>query len=320
MWHDNSEASVILLIMAPMRESIEAQTRLPGRRRPVRARPLRDDAPGTVPPTSVIEARQRLLDLDLGALWQRRELLYFLVWRDVKVRYKQTAIGAAWAVLSPLLTVLIFAVVFGRLAKIPSDGVPYVIFAFAGFLPWTYFAQALTRSSTSLVGNAHLITKVYFPRLMIPLSAVTTPAVDVCLSMLSLVGLMLWYRVTPTWTLLALPVFLGLAAAIALAVALWLAPLNVRYRDVNHTIPFLVQAWMYASPVVYPLSLVPESWRLVYSLNPMVGVIEGFRWSLLGAGPPSVMAIAVSVAVTAPVLVGGLVFFRRMERAFADVI
>ena len=271
-------------------------------------------------PTFVIEARHRLIDLDLGAIWQRRELLYFLVWRDIKVRYKQTAIGAAWAVLSPLLTVLIFAVVFGKLAKIPSDGLPYIVFAFAGFLPWTYFAQAFSRSSVSLVGNAHLITKVYFPRLMIPLSAVTTPAVDVCLSLLSLFGLMLWFRVTPTWALLLLPAFLLLAAMIALGMGLWLAPINVRYRDVSHTIPFLVQAWMYCSPVVYPLTLVPEPWRPVYSLNPMVGVIEGFRWSLLGTGTPDALAIALSVVVGLVVLVGGLIFFRRMERAVADVV
>jgi lipopolysaccharide transport system permease protein len=271
-------------------------------------------------PTSLIKPQRGFADLDLGAIWRRRELLYFLVWRDVKVRYKQTAIGAAWALLSPLLTVLIFAVVFGRLAKIPSDGQPYILFAFAGFLPWTYVSQALTRSAGSLVGNAQLITKVYFPRLMIPLAAVTTPAVDFCLSLLTLFGVMVWYRVIPSWSLLALPVFLLLAAMIAMAAGLWLAPLNVRYRDVNHTIPFLVQAWMYASPVVYPLSLVPEPWRFVYSLNPMVGVLEGFRWSLLGAANPSFQAIAVSAIVALPVFLGGLVFFRRMERAFADVI
>jgi lipopolysaccharide transport system permease protein len=271
-------------------------------------------------PTFVIEARHRLFDLDLGAIWQRRELLYFLVWRDVKVRYKQTAIGAAWAVLSPLLTVLIFAVVFGMLAKLPSDGLPYIVFAFAGFLPWTYFAQALTRGSASLVGNAHLITKVYFPRLMFPVAAVTTPAVDFCLSLVSLSALMLWYRVVPGWSLLTLPLFLLLAAGIALGVGLWLAPLNVRYRDVSHTVPFIVQAWMYASPVVYPLSLVPESWRMIYSLNPLVGVLEGFRWSLTGSGSLNVASVAVSLLVTVPLLVGGLLFFRRMERAFADVI
>jgi lipopolysaccharide transport system permease protein len=278
------------------------------------------DSPANGSPTSVIEASRGLASLDLGAIWQRRELLYFLVWRDVKVRYKQTAIGAAWAVFSPLLTVVIFAVVFGGLARIPSDGLPYIVFAFAGFLPWTYFAQAFGRGAGSLVGNAHLITKVYFPRLMIPLAAVTTPAVDFCLSLLPLFGLMLWYRVAPTWALLALPGFLLLAATIAVGMALWLAPINVRYRDVNHTVPFLVQAWMYCSPVVYPLSLVPESWRVVYSLNPMVGVIEGFRWSLLGTAAPDATAIALSVAVGLAVMVSGLVFFRRMERAFADVI
>lgn len=271
-------------------------------------------------PTSVIEVRRRWLDLDLGTIWHRRELLYFLVWRDVKVRYKQTAIGAAWAILSPLVTVLIFSVVFGRLAKMPSDGLPYIVFAFAGFLPWTYFAQALARCSGSLVGSAHLITKVYIPRLIIPLAAVTTPAVEFCLSLLGLFALMFWHEVTPGWSLLALPLFLLLAATIALAVGLWLAPLNVRYRDVNHTIPFLIQAWMYASPIVYPLSLVPESWRMVYGLNPMVGVIDGFRWSLLGIGQPNVLAITISVGITGVALLGGLVFFRRMERAFADVI
>lgn len=306
--------------MVPTRELVDSRIHVPRPQPPVIGRARTSHGRSMGLPTSVIEARQRLLDLDLGAIWQRRELLYFLVWRDVKVRYKQTVIGAAWALLSPLLTVLIFAVVFGRLAKIPSDGLPYVVFAFAGFLPWTYFAQALARGSASLVGNAHLITKVYFPRLMIPLAAVATPAVDFCLSLLTLFALMLWYRVPPALSLLALPAYLLLAATIAFALALWLAPLNVRYRDVNHTIPFLVQAWMYASPVVYPLSLVPEPWRVVYSLNPMVGVIEGFRWCIVGADTLNVVAVAVSLAVTLPALVGGLVFFRRMERAFADVI
>jgi lipopolysaccharide transport system permease protein len=306
--------------MTPMSELTDLHAHVPKSRQRTSGRVRASGAPSMGLPTSVIEARQRLLDLDLGAIWQRRELLYFLVWRDVKVRYKQTAIGAAWAVLSPLLTVLIFAVVFGRLAKIPSDGLPYIVFAFAGFLPWTYFAQALARSSTSLVGNAHLITKVYFPRLIIPLSSVLTPAVDFGLSVLTLFGLMAWYRIAPTWNLLALPAYLLLAGVIAFSVALWLAPLNVRYRDVNHTIPFLVQAWMYASPVVYPVSLVPEPWRVLYSLNPMVGVIEGVRWCLLGTDSLQVTAVLVSLLVTLPALVGGLVFFRRMERAFADVI
>jgi lipopolysaccharide transport system permease protein len=305
--------------MAPARDLVDTRNHAP-----------RPDLPGAggwrpntgrgEPPTSVIEARQRLLDLDLGSVWQRRELLYFLVWRDVKVRYKQTAIGAAWAVLSPLLTVLIFAVVFGRLARIPSDGLPYVVFAFAGFLPWTYFAQALGRASGSLVDRAQLITKIYFPRMMIPLAAVATPAVDFSLSLITLFGLMAWYGVPPGVSLLGLPAYLLLAGTIAFALSLWLAPINVRYRDVGHTIPFLIQAWMYASPIVYPLSLVPEPWRVVYSLNPMVGVIEGFRWCLVGADKLNVTAVLMSLAVTLPLLLGGLVFFRRMERAFADVI
>jgi lipopolysaccharide transport system permease protein len=306
--------------MVPTRELADSLTHAPRRHQPIPDHVQTRDSRSVSPPTSVIEARQRLLDLDLGAIWQRRELLYFLVWRDVKVRYKQTVIGAAWAVLSPLLTVLIFAVVFGRLAKIPSDGLPYVVFAFAGFLPWTYFAQALGRGSASLVGSAQLITKVYFPRLMIPLAAVVTPAVDVCLSLVTLLALMVWYRVPPTMSLLALPAYLLLAGVIAFSWSLWLAPLNVKYRDVNHAIPFVIQAWMYASPIVYPVSLVPEPWRLVYSLNPMVGVIEGFRWCLVGPDNLHVTAILMSLAVTLPTLIGGLVFFRRMERAFADVI
>ena len=272
------------------------------------------------PPTFVIEPRRNLFDLDLGSIWHRRELLYFLVWRDVKVRYKQTAIGAAWAILNPLLTALIFAVVFGKLARIPSGTLPYIVFAFAGFLPWTYFSQALTRCSASLVGNAHLITKVYFPRLMILVAGVTTPAVDFALSLLGLFGLMVWYGVSPTWNLLALPAFLLLAALIALAVGLWLAPLNVRYRDVGHAIPFLVQAWMYCSPILYPVALVPERWRLLYSLNPMVGVIEGTRWCLVGGERPDLPTLLITILVTLPILLGGLVFFRRMESAFADVI
>jgi lipopolysaccharide transport system permease protein len=294
-------------------------TPAPGQARSV-ARRVPPGQAASMAPTFVIEARHRLLDLDLAAIWQRRELLYFLVWRDVRVRYKQTAIGAAWALLSPLLTVLIFTVVFGMLARMPSDGLPYIVFAFSGFLPWTYFAQALTRGSASLVGNAQLITKVYFPRLMIPVAAVTTPAVDFCLSLLTLFGLMIWYGVPLGWTLLALPLFLLLAAAIALAVGLWLGPLNVRYRDVSHTVPFLVQAWMYSSPIIYPLSLVPESWRTIYSLNPMVGVIEGFRWSLTGTGNLNLVTIGTSALVTVALFLGGLVFFRRMERALADVI
>jgi lipopolysaccharide transport system permease protein len=260
------------------------------------------------------------LSLGLGAVWHYRELLYFLVWREVKVRYKQTVIGAGWAILQPVMAMLIFTVIFGSFAKIPSEGLPYPVFAFTALLPWTYFAQALSRSGTSLVGNANLITKVYFPRLIIPFAAVLAPAVDFLLSFLVLLGLMVWFGVTPTWGVLALPLFLLFTIMTALAMGLWLAPLNVKYRDVGHTIPFLVQVWMYASPVAYPVSLVPEQWRPLYSLNPMAGVIEGFRWALLGKASPDFVVMAVSAAMVVTLLMGGLVYFKKMERTFADVV
>jgi len=271
-------------------------------------------------PTVVIEPTRGLFDLDLRAVWEYRELLYFLVWRDVKVRYKQTAIGVAWVVLQPLLTMMVFAVVFGYLARIPSDGLPYPLFAFTALLPWTYFSQALTRGGSGLVGNANLISKVYFPRLIIPLSAVVAPAVDFLLCIVILLGLMVWYGVAPTWGVLALPLFLLLALMTALAVALLLSPLHVNYRDVGHVIPFLTQFWMFASPVIYPVSLIPEQWRLLYSLNPMVGVIEGFRWALLGKESPDFKVMAVSTIVVLALLLGGVVYFKRMERTFADVV
>jgi len=271
-------------------------------------------------PTVVIQPSKGLLHLDLKAVWQYRELLYFLVWRDVKVRYKQTAIGAGWAILQPVMTMLIFTVVFGNLARIPSDGVPYPVFAFAALLPWTYFAQALSRSGNSLVGNASLITKVYFPRLLIPVASAVTPAVDLLFSFVPLVGLMIWFGIRPTWAVLALPLFMLLAFMTALSVGLWLSPINVRYRDVAHTIPFLSQFWMYASPVVYPVSLVPGKWRLLYSLNPMAGVIEGFRWALLATGRPDFRVMTVSTAAVLLLLLGGIVYFKRMDRTFADVI
>ena len=268
----------------------------------------------------VIEPSKGLFHLDLRAVWEYRELLYFLVWRDVKVRYKQTMIGIGWAVLQPLLTMLIFTVVFGNFAKIPSDGLPYPVFAYAALLPWTYFAQATARSGAGLVSNANLISKVYFPRLIIPIAAVLTPAVDFALSFLILLGLMVWFDIAPTLGVLVLPFFLLLTMMTALAVGLWLSPINVRYRDIGHTIPFIIQFWMFASPVVYPVSLVPEQWRLLYSLNPMVGVIEGFRWALLGKANPDLMVMAVSSTVVLVLLLIGVVHFKRMERTFADVI
>lgn len=271
-------------------------------------------------PPVIIEPTKGLFQLDLAALWQYRELLYFLVWRDVLVRYKQTAIGVCWAVLQPLITMLIFTLVFSNFARIPSDGKPYPVFAFAALLPWICFSQALQRSGSSLVGSANLITKIYFPRLLIPLAASVSPVVDLFFSCIVLLAMMLWYGILPTWGLLALPLFVVLSMLSALSVGLWLTTLNVKYRDIGHIIPFLVQVWMYASPVAYPVSIVPEKWRLLYSLNPMVGVIEGFRWAILGTERPDWMVMIVSSLVVVVLLVSGLVYFKRMEQTFADVI
>jgi len=254
---------------------------------------------------------------ELAEYW---ELLYFLVWRDVKVRYKQTFIGVAWAILQPVMTMMIFTVIFGNFAKLPSDGLPYPIFAFTALLPWNYFSQAISRSGLSLVGDSSLIRKVYFPRLIIPLASVAAPLVDFFVSFLVLLIMMAWFGIAPSWGLLFLPLFLLLALMTALAVGLWLSPLNVRYRDVGHTIPFLLQFWMYASPVAYSISLIPEKWRLLYSLNPMAGVIEGFRWALLGKESPAFAVMALSAAIIAALLLGGIVFFKRTERTFADII
>ncbi len=275
---------------------------------------------GRTVPSVVISASRSRLDLGLGSLWQYGELLYFLVWRDVKVRYKQTAIGAGWAVLQPLVTMLLFTAVFSRIAKVPSDGVPYPIFAYAALLPWTYFSQALGRSSNSLVNNSNLITKVYFPRLIIPLSAVASPLVDFAFAFLIVIGMMFWYGIAPSWGILTLPAFVLLCLLTALALALWLSALCVKYRDVGVVVPFLIQVWMYASPVAYPVSVVPERWRMLYSLNPMVGVIEGFRWALLGQALPDFRLIAVSVLAVLVLLYGGLFYFKIMERQFADIV
>ena len=275
---------------------------------------------GKSKPTTVIERSKGLLRLDLETLWQYRELLYFLVWREVKIRYKQTLIGAAWAIFQPLMTMLIFAVIFGKLAQIPSDGFPYPVFAYAALLPWSYFSQAVARSGVSLVSDANLIRKVYFPRLIIPIAAVISPAVDFVFAFLVLVGIMAWYGIAPTWGAMTLPLFLCLALCTALSVSLWLSALNVRYRDVGHTIPVLIQLWMYASPVVYPVSLIPKGWRPIYSLNPMAGVIEAFRWGLLGKQSPDFLVIAGSAVMVGVLLISGLVFFKRMERTFADEV
>jgi lipopolysaccharide transport system permease protein len=258
--------------------------------------------------------------LDLGELWEYRELLYFLIWRDVKVRYKQTAIGAAWAIVQPLLTMLVFTVVFGRFANMPSNGLPYPIFSYAALLPWTFFAKGLSQSVTSVVNDANLITKVYFPRLLLPLSAVLSGIIDFAISFLSLLVLMGWYGIVPAQSIIFLPYYVLLCILTALAVGLWLGVINVRYRDVGQAIPFVVQIWMFASPVAYPLSVIPEKWRFIYNLNPMSGVIEGFRWALFGTGILPFESFVLSTTIVAILLWGGIRFFNRMEETFADVV
>jgi lipopolysaccharide transport system permease protein len=260
------------------------------------------------------------LDLDLRAIWRYRELLVVLMMRDIQVLYKQAALGIAWAVLQPVFGCLIFSVVFGYFARIPSDGIPYPVFAYAGLLPWTYFAEAVRRAGLGLLTDAELVRKVYFPRLITPLANVVTPLVDFCIAFLVLLALMAFYGIAPSWKFLLVPPLMIIAALLALAIGLWIAPLNVRFRDIKHMLPFLIQIWMYASPIVYPLSLVPAEWQWAYALNPMVGVIEGFRWAVLNQGDPNFMALGIGAGIIALLLFGGMVFFRRMELTFADVI
>jgi len=268
----------------------------------------------------VIKPSRGWISLKLRDMWEYRELLYFLIWRDVKVRYKQTVLGAAWAILQPFLTMVVFSIFFGRLAGVPSDGIPYPVFAFTALLPWQLFAYALTESGNSLVANQQLITKVYFPRLVIPISAVLAGLVDFGIAFVVLLGMMFYYGIVPTAAALTLPLFLLLAIATALAVGLWLSALNVQYRDVRYTIPFLTQFWLFATPIAYSSSLVPERWRVLYGLNPMAGVVEGFRWALLGKSGGVGRLVIVSALVVSVLLFGGLVYFRRMEKTFADVV
>lgn len=260
------------------------------------------------------------VSLRLNELFEYRELLYFLVWRDIKVRYKQTALGASWAVIQPFFTMVVFSLFFGRLAKMPSDGVPYPIFSFAALVPWTFFATSLTNSSNSLVGSANLIKKVYFPRLAIPIATVLSGLVDFAIAFGMLIGMMIWYGVHPSRAVLWLPLFLLLALVTSLGVGLWLSAMNVQFRDVKYVVPFLTQFWLFATPVAYPSSLLAGKWRAIYALNPMVGVVEGFRWSLLGTKTNPTSLIAVSSAAAALILVSGAFYFRRMERTFADIV
>lgn len=258
--------------------------------------------------------------MDWSALWEYREVLYILAWRDIKVRYKQTAIGVSWVLLQPLIMILIFTVIFGRWAKVPSDGVWYPVFALTALLPWAYFSQAIIRSGESVVGNTNLVNKIYFPRLLLPLSTIVTPLVDLALSMVLLFGLLMYAGIPFTWKVSTLPGFIFLAMLTAMGLSLFTSAMNVKYRDVRHAIPFVIQIWMFVSPVVYPVSLVPENWRLLYGLNPMAGVIEGFRWALLGRTAPDPVVMAGSVVVLFVVLIAGMVYFRRVERQFADII
>jgi homopolymeric O-antigen transport system permease protein len=271
-------------------------------------------------PFLVLEPSKGLVRLNLRDVWAYRELLFFLVWRDVKVRYKQTVLGAAWAILQPLMTMVVFSVFFGRLGKIPSDGIPYPVFALTALLPWQLFAYSLNESSNSLVTSQSLITKVYFPRLVVPLAAVLAGLVDFAIAFIVLMVLLLYYGIVPTRAVVLLPFFLLLAVASALAVGLWLSSLNVKYRDVRYTIPFLTQLWLFLTPVAYPSSIVPANWRALYGLNPMAGVVEGFRWALLGTTGNSGPLVPVSILAVVVLLVGGLVYFRQTERTFADLV
>ncbi|MDR4471768.1 MAG: ABC transporter permease [Nitrospira sp.] len=267
-----------------------------------------------------IQPAKGLLDLDFAGLWNYRELIHILVWRDVTVRYKQTVLGVAWAMFQPVATMLIFTAVFSVVGKIPSDGVPYPLDLDAGSVALVLYFSGSESGGTSLVGEAPLISKVYFPRLILPLSATIAPLVDLVLAFVAFLGLMAWFGVVPTWRVLLLPLFAGLGATIALAAGLWVSALYVRYRDVGHILPMFIQLWMFVSPILYPVSKVPESWRAVYALNPVVSVVEGFRWALIPGFQVDFSMFLPSLIIVAVTLVGGLIYFRSMERTFADVI
>jgi len=274
----------------------------------------------TAPIRIRIEPTQGFASLRLSELWAYRELLYFLIWRDVKVRYKQTVLGVAWAVIQPVMTMIVFSVFFGKLAKLSSDGVPYPLFAFAALVPWTLFSNGLTQGTNSLVGSSNLIKKVYFPRLIIPAATVIAGVVDFLIAFGVLLILMILYGIAPTGNILWLPALLVLTVVTSLGITLWLSALNVQYRDVKYVIPFLTQIWMFATPIAYSSSLLSEPWRSVYGLNPMVGVVEGFRWALLGTNTSPGLMILASATASILLLVSGAYYFRRMEKTFADVV
>ncbi|MEO8339516.1 MAG: ABC transporter permease [Nitrospirota bacterium] len=271
-------------------------------------------------PFVVIEPCRGWFSLKLKALWDYRELLYFLAWRDLKARYAQTVMGLAWAVVQPLFMMVVFTVIFGKLARFPSDGIPYPLFVYAALVPWTFFAKSLDRSGFSVVAESNLITKIYFPRLIIPLSATLGGLLDFAIAFLLLVAMMVWYGVFPSWNLMVVPFFLLLTILTSLSVSLWLSALFVKYRDVAAVVPLMTQVWMFASPIVYPVSMVPQEWQGLYSINPMVGVVGGFRWALLGAPAPDPAVLALNVLTIAVLLILGMAYFNRMANTFADVI
>lgn len=273
------------------------------------------------PTTIYIKPSHGLAALNLRDLWVYRELVFFMIWRDVKVKYKQTMLGMAWAIIQPLMTMLVFTFLFGKVAKLPSDGIPYPVFSFAALLPWQLFVNALNQGSRSLVAHNNMVTKIYFPRLILPMASVFAGMVDFIVAFVILIGLMLYYKVAPAWNVLwTLPLFLLLALVTALGVALWLSAINVKYRDVNQALPFLTQFWLFATPVAYSASVISDKWQLVYSLNPMAGVVNGFRWALLGSGTGPDTALWVSVGISILVFISGLFYFRSTERTFADTI
>ena len=267
-----------------------------------------------------LEPPRGWLNLRISELWEFRELLYFLTWRDIKVRYKQTLLGIVWAIIQPLMTMVIFSVVFGKLAKLPSEGMPYPIFAYTALLPWQLFSRALSDAASSVVSNQHMITKIYFPRIFLPTSSIISGLIDFSIAFLILLGMMFYYKITLSWNILFLPLFLLLAVINAMAVGMWLSALNVRYRDVKYITPFLLQVWLYATPIAYSTTLIPEEWRVLYSLNPMVGVVNGFRWALLGQSFEASSLFAVSIGVVVVFFFSGLFYFQRMEQTFADLI
>jgi lipopolysaccharide transport system permease protein len=267
-----------------------------------------------------IEPTSGWISLKLKEVWNYRELMYFLIWRDIKVRYKQTVLGAAWAIIQPFFTMIVFTIVFGRIAKIPSDGIPYPIFSYAALVPWTLFASGLGRASNSMVGNSNLIKKVYFPRLCIPIAAILAGLVDFFLSFLMLIAMMFYYGITPSLNVIWLPLFILLALTTSLGVSLWFSAMNVKFRDIGYIVPFITQIWLFMTPIVYPSSLLSEPWKTLYGINPMAGVVEGFRWALLSTDTSPQPIIIVSSLVAFTILIGGLMYFRRMEKTFADIV